>query len=202
MHTKSLESYKTWKNDGSNDKTHRNLYITTNQFKEIRRKFDEQLKSFKKSNDFKYIDGDKDDCDKIISEFKPSNWPAVFTSSENRELLNKICRLFSMYKRWVSEIKFYNDYFNKWNELKGRVFGLTPDEYDVVKQFESSSNALTALLKSLDKDVKETEILENGIRVMTEDELRDQGNRRGGGGGGGSNKRKNVKTRRRNKPAK
>ena len=64
MHTKSLESSKTWKNDGSNDETHRNLYITTNQFKEIRRKFDEQLKSFKKSNNFKYIDGDKDDCDK------------------------------------------------------------------------------------------------------------------------------------------
>lgn len=102
-----------------------------------------------------------------------------------------------MYKRWLIEIKFYNDYFNKWNELKGRIFGLVPDEYDVVKQFESSSNALTALLTSLDKDVTDTEILEKGIRVITEDEARDQAMRRGGG-----NKRKNVKTRRRNKPGK
>ena len=51
------------------------------------------------------------------------------------------------------------------------------------------------MLKDLDKDVKDTEVLEQGVV-----ESQPQGANVGGGGGGG-NKRKN-RTRRRAKPAK
>ena len=199
MYTKSLESYATWTTNGARKSTPRNLYIDSDQFDAIKTQFEEAMKSFKKSDEFKYIDGDTGDCDKIISDFKPSKWkPAFLTSKENKDLLIKICRLFSMYKRWMGQIKLYNDYFKKWNDLKGGwdlKFNKQSQE-TVIKNFNYYSDSLTGMLKDLDKDVKDTEVLEQGVV-----ESQPQGANVGGGGGGGGNKRKN-RTRRRAKPAK
>ena len=193
MYTKSLESHATWTKNGARKSAPRNIYIDSDQFDTIKKQFEEALKSIKNSDEFKYIDGDTGDCDKIISDFKPSNWkPTFFTSKENKDLLIKICRLFSMYKRWMGQIELYNDYFKKWNDLKGGwdlKFNKQSQE-TVIKNFNYYSDSLTGMLKDLDKDVKDTEVLEQGVV-----EPRPQG------GGGGGNKRKN-RTRRRAKPAK
>jgi hypothetical protein len=200
MYKKSLESYATWEKSGPiyQKKMKKNSYIdSSDDFHAIKDKFEQELKSFKKRVDFKYIDGDADDCDKIISDFKPSDWkPAFLTSSENKELLIKICRLFSMYKRWMGQIELYNEYFKKWNDLEGGwdlKFNKQSQE-TVIKNFNYYSNSLTGILTDLDKDVKDTEVLEQGVV-----EPQPQGIRVGGGGG---NKRKNVRTRRRAKHAK
>ena len=192
MYTKSLESHATWTKNGARKSAPRNLYIDSDQFDTIKKQFEEALKSIKNSDEFKYIDGDTGDCDKIISDFKPSNWkPAFFTSKENKDLLIKICRLFSMYKRWMGQIELYNDYFKKWNDLKGGwdlKFNKQSQE-TVIKNFNYYSDSLTGMLKDLDKDVKDTEVLEQGV-VEPQPQ-----------GGGSGNKRKN-RTRRRAKPAK
>jgi len=197
MYTKSLESHATWTKNGAQKSAPRNLYIDSDQFDTIKKQFEEALKSIKNSAEFKYIDGDTGDCDKIISDFKPSDWkPTFLTSKENKDLLIKICRLFSMYKRWMGQIELYNDYFKKWNDLKGGwdlKFNKQSQE-TVIKNFNYYSDSLTGILKDLDKDVKDTEVLEQGVV-----EPQPQGIRVGGGGG---NKRKNVRTRRRAKPAK
>lgn len=206
MYTKSLESHATWKKSGSRKTTPINLYINSDQFDAIKKQFEEAMKSFKKSDDFKYIDGDADDCDEIISDFKPSTLrPAFFTSSENKELLIKICRLFSMYKRWMGQIDLYNNYFNKWNDMKGgwdMKFNQQTQE-NVLNSFNYNSKYLTKILQDLDNDEKDTEFLEqnltnnppvNGTGSKTAQE---QAMSRGGGG----NKRKN-RTRHRTKPAK
>jgi hypothetical protein len=204
MYTKSLESHATWKTTGARKTTPRNLYINSDQFDAIKKQFEEALKSFKKSDDFKYIDGDADDCDKIISDFKPSTFrPDFFTSSKNKELLIKICRLFSMYKRWMGQIDLYNNYFKKWNDMKGgwdMKFNKQTEE-NVLNNFNYNSKYLTGILQDLDNDVKDTKVLEqqlnvapavvNGAGVDTEQD-------RAMGRGVGGNKR----TRRRTKPAK
>ena len=206
MYTKSLESHATWTKNGARKSAPRNLYIDSDQFDTIKKQFEEALKSIKNSDEFKYIDGDTGDCDKIISDFKPSNWkPAFFTSKENKDLLIKICRLFSMYKRWMGQIDLYNNYFKKWNDMKGgwdMKFNQQTQE-NVLNNFNSNSRYLTKILQDVDNDVKDTEFLEqnltnnppvNGTGLNTEQE---KAMRRGGGG----NKRKN-RTRHRSKPAK
>jgi hypothetical protein len=204
MYTKSLESHATWKTTGARKTTPRNLYINSDQFDAIKKQFEEALKSFKKSDDFKYIDGDADDCDKIISDFKPSTFRPVF--SENKELLIKICMLFSMYKRWMGQIDFYNNYFKKWNDMNGGLdmkFNRQTEE-NILNNFNSNSRYLTNILQDLDNDVKDTKVLEENLRVApvvngtglnTEQA---EAMRRGGGGG---NKHKN-RTRHRTKPTK
>ena len=91
----------------------------------------------------------------------------------------------------MGQIELYNDYFKKWNDLKGGwdlKFNKQSQE-TVIKNFNYYSDSLTGMLKDLDKDVKDTEVLEQGV-VEPQPQ-----------GGGSGNKRKN-RTRRRAKPAK
>ena len=233
MYTKSFESYTTWKDNGPiyKENTKKNIYIDSDEFNKIKNQFEAALKLFKKSDDFKYIKGKHadaaataadisetgrvswgwnfegdTDCDKIIDDFKPPAWNSmVYTSPENKELLIKICRLFSLYKESLGKIGFYYDYFKKWNKLEGRFLDLHPDQYDVVKQFKLTSNTyLPDMLRNLDNDVKYTEILENELGVKSSalpgPEPAYTGPKSIQEGGG--NKRKNVRTRRRAKPVK
>ena len=196
MYKKSLESYTTWrsKNKGYQKVTKRNLYSLTDEFDAIKMKLEEELKTFKKSLDFKYIDGDTDDCDKIIKDFKPQNWrPLLLTPKDTKDLLMKICTLFSMYKKWIGEIDMYAEYFNKWMDMEGgRHWNMKKEsEETVVSKFTSNSEHLTGILTELAKDETEIKTMEEQLV-----EPQPQGINVGGG-----NKRKN-RTRRRAKPVK
>jgi hypothetical protein len=107
--------------------------------------------------------------------------------------------LFANNKHWWREIQLSYDYFEKWKKLEGGMdWKLNPQSQEaVLGNFNYYSGTLTGILKDLEKDVKETKFLEQGLEVISEDE-----NPAMMRGGGGSNKRKNVRTRRRVKLAK
>ena len=67
----------------------------------------------------------------------------------------------------------------------------------VITKFNQKSESLKGILKFLETDANETEILKEQLGVATPGSSGIRSIHEGGG-----NKRKNVKTRRRNKPAK
>ena len=181
----------------------RNSYIDSDQFKAIRDKLEMRLKLFKKSDNFKFIEYTNNYCDNIVNEFKPSGKPLFALSDEIKGLLKTICRLFEQYRQKMHFFELYYEYFNDNKKMNGGYSlndGRQTPEF-VITRFNQKSESLKGILKFLETDANETEVLTEQLGVM--DDARDRAMRRGGGRGGSkSNKRKNVKTRRRNKPGK
>lgn len=155
--TKSLKSF-----NKSEQKNPQNTYRFDNEYKETKTKLDKELKEFKKSKDFKLIGASEYSCDEIVSEFKPSDhfWNRI--STEQKDILMKICKLFSLYASVSLKIDQYYQYFNDWEDMKGARFG-TPTARDVANEFEKSIDVLNALLPELNDDVNETKELEKQL---------------------------------------
>jgi len=159
MYTKSLESQETWVKNGSNSKTPTNLYITTKEFTDTSTKLKQQLDAFKKSDNFKLIGNSESYCDKIIGEFKPS----FFVFEDNKTLLTKICRLFGLYMRSIKSFETFYAYFNDNKKMTGGFFGRNPTPDYVLRYFKSWSESLKGILINLEKDSKDTEVLEQQL---------------------------------------
>ena len=203
MYTKSLESQQTWKNNGSKFMESRNSYIDSGEGKAKRDKLEQRLKSFKKSDDFKFIEYTNNYCDNIVKEFNPSGNFFSRPSVETKDLLNKLCRLFEQYRQEMHYFEMDYEYFNDNKKMNGGItIGFNLDGYQtpefVVTRFNQNSESLKRILKFLEMDANETEILKKQLGVQSSVYRGIESIHQGGAG----NKRKNVKTRRRNKPGK
>ena len=156
--TKSLKSFK--KSDPTSPQ---NNYVISNEkdYIETKTKLDEQLKTFKKSKDFKLIGASEYSCDNIVDEFTPSRWWNK-TSDEHKEILMKICKLFSLYASVSLKIDQSYEYFKDWKKMKGATLG-KPNAQDVANEFEKIITNLNGLLPKLDNDVNETQLLEQQL---------------------------------------
>ena len=161
--TNSVESQKTWKDNGANKNTPINLYVTTKQFTETMAKLETQLKELKNSSNYKFIKDKTKFTDEIVSEFKPS----MFAFGATRDLLIKICKLFETYPQIMFRFNEGYEYFKNNQKMKGGMFGTNPTPEDVVRTFNHLISTFKYKLTELDKDSQDTDELEKQLLPET-----------------------------------
>ena len=162
--TKSVESQKTWKENGANKNTPINLYVTTKQFTDTMAKLETQLKELKNSSNYKFIKDKTKYTDEVVSEFNPS---MVFAYGASRDLLIKICKLFETYPQIMFRFNEGYEYFKNNQKMKGGMFGTNPSPEDVVRTFNNLISTFKYKLTELDKDSQDTDELEKQLLPET-----------------------------------
>ena len=161
--TNSVESQKTWKENGANKNTPINMYVTTKQFTETMAKLETQLKELKNSSNYKFIKDKTKFTDEVVSEFKPS----MIAFGATRDLLIKICKLFEHYPQIMFRFNEGYEYFKDNQKMKGGMFGTNPTPEDVVRTFNNLISTFKYKLTELDKDSQDTDELEKQLLPET-----------------------------------
>ena len=152
---KSNESYK-------NNQSKENTYIKDAEFKQTMKTLKGYIESFKKSENYKYVEDEESCCDKIVSELIP-NW---YSGPEKRDIARKICPLFTNYAHYMREIHISYEYFNHHDNMKP-VFGASlwgSTKKDIEDSFNNSINNLDKVVKNLEKEEAYTKQLEQQLR--------------------------------------
>jgi hypothetical protein len=165
---KSNESYKT---NGSKS----NTYIKDPEYKKSMGTLTSFVKSFKKSDEYKYVKDEDTYCDEIVSEFIP-HWfiPDWYSGSEKQELARKICPLFKNYVHYTEKFNESYEYFNRHETMKpvigAKLWGSTKEEIE--SSFTNSINTLEKFTNDLKEDETYTEELEKQLRPETAQQRR------------------------------
>ena len=155
---KSNESYE---KNGSKS----NTYIKDPEYKKSMDTLTSFVKSFKKSDEYKYVKDKDTYCDKIVSEFIP-HW---YSGSEKRELAKKICTLFKNYVHYTEKFNESYEYFNNHKNMKPVIgailWGSTKE--DIESSFTNSINNLEKYMNALGQEELYTKELEKQLRPET-----------------------------------
>jgi hypothetical protein len=155
---KSNESYK-------NNQSKENKYIKDAEYKQTMKTLKGYIESFKKSENYKYVEDQDSCCDKIVSELIP-NW---YSGPEKRDNARKICPLFTNYAHYMREINESYEYFNHHENMKP-VFGASlwgATKKDIEDSFNNSINNLNMVVNNLEKEETYTKELEKQLRPET-----------------------------------